>query len=300
IVSLELVNEAIKQATRKTEQAWRITEVKWNSPIVISEHNKELHTSLMVLEDNKIRFEQYSSSVHAHGIVSFMQGRPSERLDIERIKQQFNEKIYHHEECYRELEEYGHEYKAIRELQLGNGKALARINVPHNSGHFDEFLMHPSLIESAIQTIKLLMKNEQLSLKSLAEITVLSGRSNADYCYIDAYNAYICDADGNVNIKIVGLSFDEPTVKKTESNSGDTIEHFLAESLASALYVNASEVNPDKQFVDMGLDSIIGVEWLQAINKKYQTRIHASKIYDYPTIRDFSAFLASQLEKAYA
>lgn len=51
----------------------------------------------------------------------------------------------------------------------------------------------------------------------------------------------------------------------------------------------------DDKFIDLGLDSIIGVEWVQAINKQYGTAIAASKVYDYPSIREFAGFLEKEL-----
>ncbi|MCP4459324.1 MAG: zinc-binding dehydrogenase, partial [Cytophagales bacterium] len=47
----------------------------------------------------------------------------------------------------------------------------------------------------------------------------------------------------------------------------------------------------EKPFIEMGLDSIVGVEWIKAINEEYKTNITATKIYDYPDIKSFAHFL---------
>jgi aryl carrier-like protein len=53
----------------------------------------------------------------------------------------------------------------------------------------------------------------------------------------------------------------------------------------------------DKKFIDMGLDSVLGVEWIGEINKQYGTSIGATKFYEYLTIREFAGFLEKELNK---
>ena len=57
------------------------------------------------------------------------------------------------------------------------------------------------------------------------------------------------------------------------------------------------EIDPEIKFVDIGVDSIVGVEWIKAVNKQYGTSITATKIYDYSTIRQFAAYLSSELSR---
>lgn len=69
-------------------------------------------------------------------------------------------------------------------------------------------------------------------------------------------------------------------------------------SLAKALYMRPEDVELDKKFSDMGLDSIIGVEWIKALNKKLGTSLKATIVYDHPDIRSFERYLDSQLGQA--
>lgn len=75
----------------------------------------------------------------------------------------------------------------------------------------------------------------------------------------------------------------------------ETLHAELQESLAESLYLPREEVDIDFKFVDMGLDSIIGVEWIKAVNKSYHTSFPATKVYDYPSIREFAEFLNNEL-----
>ncbi len=78
----------------------------------------------------------------------------------------------------------------------------------------------------------------------------------------------------------------------------ESLREELASSLAKALYMKRNEIDLDKPFVEMGLNSIIGVEWTQTINKKYSLNLTASKIYDYPTVQEFAGFLKKELDKS--
>ncbi|QOS80422.1 SDR family NAD(P)-dependent oxidoreductase [Paenibacillus sp. JNUCC31] len=69
----------------------------------------------------------------------------------------------------------------------------------------------------------------------------------------------------------------------------------LAQTLADALFMSLHEIDYDRSFIEMGMDSIIGVEWIQAINKRYGLSISATRVYDYPTLREFSIYLAGEL-----
>jgi len=96
----------------------------------------------------------------------------------------------------------------------------------------------------------------------------------------------------------------EPVPKPTLVNTdGDRVATMpsailceaLAASLAEALFLEREEVALDKPFTDLGLDSIIAVEWVRALNTRYGTTLTVTKIYDYPTILTFAAFLEREL-----
>lgn len=80
-------------------------------------------------------------------------------------------------------------------------------------------------------------------------------------------------------------------------NSGEQLRRKLVASLADALFLPAEEIDQDKNLVDMGLDSIIGVEWVRAVNKELGTSISALKVYDYPTISLFAAYIEKETVK---
>ena len=76
----------------------------------------------------------------------------------------------------------------------------------------------------------------------------------------------------------------------------DEIRKTLRRGLAHELEMELEEVDEEKQFVDMGLDSIIGVTWIRRINTKYGLSISATKVYDYPNIQKLARFLEKELK----
>jgi len=74
-----------------------------------------------------------------------------------------------------------------------------------------------------------------------------------------------------------------------------TLEDALARSLAKALYMDEGDIDVEKPFTEMGLDSVIGVEWIDSLNKQYAINLKATRIYDYPTIRQMAGFLQKEL-----
>lgn len=80
----------------------------------------------------------------------------------------------------------------------------------------------------------------------------------------------------------------------------ECLEKELLESLAEALATDVKGIDKSSNFVDMGLDSIIGVEWIHEINRRYGTGLTANMIYRYPTVRKFSQYLGEKIEEGRA
>ena len=87
------------------------------------------------------------------------------------------------------------------------------------------------------------------------------------------------------------------SISPLDSFDGDVaqIKETLKESLAEALYVDISEIEEDQKFIDLGLDSIIGVEWINAINQTYDLNLKATKLYDYPTLWDLAKYITQEI-----
>jgi polyketide synthase PksN len=137
------------------------------------------------------------------------------------------------------------------------------------------------------------IKVSQRSLESVAkplEINQPSFEKNALYSETQLYETALRASAVHEYLEIV-----ESKQSTSESISQEQLQRQLATSLAEALYLSASDIDVEKSFIDLGLDSIVGVEWLNTINKKYKIAIPASVVYDYPTIGKMASFLHQEL-----
>ncbi|MGS0763572.1 beta-ketoacyl synthase N-terminal-like domain-containing protein [Syntrophomonas curvata] len=92
-------------------------------------------------------------------------------------------------------------------------------------------------------------------------------------------------------------SYSQSVLSDETAISEHSLREELTKSLAQALYVEPIDIDTDKKFIDMGLDSVIGMIWMKAINKQFGTSIKATKIYDYPNIHALAGFIKSELSK---
>jgi 3-oxoacyl-(acyl-carrier-protein) synthase/enoyl-CoA hydratase/carnithine racemase/acyl carrier protein len=90
---------------------------------------------------------------------------------------------------------------------------------------------------------------------------------------------------------------DLPVKDSTPTESEPSIQATLKKMLAEELYMDESEIRDDAQFVDLGLDSITGVTWIQKINSEYGTSIAATKVYVYPTLSEMSRYVLKKTQK---
>lgn len=77
-----------------------------------------------------------------------------------------------------------------------------------------------------------------------------------------------------------------------QAQTGSEVMAILTQELCDLLYMDAEELDPTTPFHELGLDSILGVEWIKAINKSLGTDLKASRIYDYPSLEAFATGLA--------
>lgn len=92
---------------------------------------------------------------------------------------------------------------------------------------------------------------------------------------------------------VVGQGKTERRIHEEQLLDLEEVMKEIAVSLADELFMDVEDVGYDKSFMEMGLDSIVGVEWVHHINKKYRTNIESTKIYQYPTIVDLAEYIRS-------
>ncbi|MBL1275769.1 MAG: polyketide synthase dehydratase domain-containing protein, partial [Ectothiorhodospiraceae bacterium] len=114
-------------------------------------------------EDKSIEFEVTSGSedelcVHAQGVVMFAVTEPGNlpALDFSAIRERCHQQL-DIEACYQDASArgllYGPSFQVLQQLYRGTGEAWAELVLaPHTSGN-DDFILHPSLMDGALQTV---------------------------------------------------------------------------------------------------------------------------------------------------
>jgi acyl transferase domain-containing protein len=89
-----------------------------------------------------------------------------------------------------------------------------------------------------------------------------------------------------------------PKVERAPANATTDkaeIEAFLARTLAKLLYLEDDAIDHGSSFIDLGLDSVLAVEWIHAIKVQYGIKLPATKVYDYPTVTSLTEFVVTSL-----
>lgn len=77
------------------------------------------------------------------------------------------------------------------------------------------------------------------------------------------------------------------------------IENFIKAKLALVLKMEVSEFDEITPMSDYGVDSIIGLELIKEINETLTDAIPTTILFDYPTIKEFSKYLAEEHSSAF-
>ena len=89
-----------------------------------------------------------------------------------------------------------------------------------------------------------------------------------------------------------------PTASTAEVATGTDDAALRAElrrMLAQELHLAEDEIDDQRQFIDLGLDSITGVTWVRRINERWGVRIEATRVYSHPSLDAFARFVAASL-----
>ncbi len=97
-----------------------------------------------------------------------------------------------------------------------------------------------------------------------------------------------------VHLSMVHTSEKPPSVQKNEEVN---LKNELSKLLCELLYMAPDELDTDKSFVELGLDSVLGVEFVKALNRNLALTLKATDLYSKPTVDELTAYISDILEK---
>ncbi len=184
-----------------------IKNVVWSRPIIVDDM-RDVNVVLK-LQDDEITYsiqtyEQDEKIIHSQGKLVYLEATKyvppvNEILDIEACKARAQHMI-RHEVFYESGEDnvynYGSTFRPIREMYVGDKEALTRIAVAESLYEdFDQYTLHPSLLEGCLQSIVGLM--ESTGIKpfmpfAIEEINIIAKFPKEGYVY-----ATLADGDNS-------------------------------------------------------------------------------------------------------
>ncbi|MCX8131980.1 MAG: SDR family NAD(P)-dependent oxidoreductase [Clostridia bacterium] len=243
VAYLEMARAAVEQAAGSLMEGnigLRLKNVVWTHPITVKEQPVQVHTGLIPEDTGEIAFEIYSEPgvagsermVHSTGKVVLRADEEDPVRDLESVQAQCTGKILSGSQLYEAFKEagiaYGYGYQGIQEEYIGQGQALAKLSLP--SSVFDtqnQFILHPSLMDSALQAsiglmvgsgegkamnlnIALLFAIQELEILSSCTPTMWAlirlsegGRSDGK---TQKFDIDICDEQGKICVRMRGVS----------------------------------------------------------------------------------------------
>ncbi|MEA2465645.1 MAG: polyketide synthase PksN, partial [Acidobacteriota bacterium] len=149
------------------DRVWKIRDVVWIQPLIFRNGPQPVRTVLRYLGETV----EYATSsfdddneaiVHSEGRLVFGNGRPDSAGEEDRVAiADLKARSARSEDgaaFYAKFSEYGVHYgpafQTVQELHIADAFALAKLKIAdHLKGDFGQFILHPALIDGALQTV---------------------------------------------------------------------------------------------------------------------------------------------------
>ncbi|PWK14994.1 SDR family NAD(P)-dependent oxidoreductase [Tumebacillus permanentifrigoris] len=248
---LEMARVAVENATGGPGEeavAFALKNVVWSSPIFVDDEPVEVHIGLYEEDQGDISYEIYREHgehgervVYSQGIAEHREDTLAPSLDLDAIRADCNLNVLTSEACYRAFGnmglEYGEAHRGIDVVYAGQDQALAKLTLASCiSGTEQHYVLHPALIDSAIQSsIGLIIGSQEPALPfALEELEVFGPCVSTMWAYVrymegsqagdkvQKLDIDVCDALGNVRVRMSGFTT-RLTEKGTPNESTGTL-----------------------------------------------------------------------------
>ncbi|WP_281988846.1 SDR family NAD(P)-dependent oxidoreductase [Aquimarina aggregata] len=137
-------------------------------------------------------------------------------------------------------------------------------------------------------------KNEEIQVSKDSNKIVLDAIANNEVS-LQEFSTTI-----SPKIELEILHSETSTITHSQNNKTynlTNIQKVLKTLLSDALSLPVEQLKTTQKFIDLGLDSILGVELIKEINKEFNLNLSATDVYDHPTIDKLSDFLLQSIQE---
>jgi len=316
VAYLEMARAAGEAAENKKVR--QIRKLFWTSPITADDNPVDVEIELLP-EGGEKAFSISTkraggSETNARGEIIFdeseiMHTYRNESLDLDAVRKRCTRSISG-AECYKGFEKrlfvIGPGLQAIQVMYYNDTEALAELRLPSQSQSLENFVLHPSIMDAALQTVTGLQINAANELLgrpylsfSLREAAIV--RPLTDKCYVYAkfsnkklndnsfrlFDIKVVNPQGNTQVVLNDFCIKQPiknwegynqaqqaggTEKTVISDVKDVQSEVLREvavEVCNILKLNQSELDFAEALIDYGFTSISMIEFIDTINSKY-------------------------------
>jgi polyketide synthase PksN len=262
VAYLEMARAAIMIAldhTHPSQQPYtiRLKDIVWAHPMMVQTHPVQVHISLVQENAGDISYKisgpadeiERQPILYSQGRASVQPRAKAPTRDIAAIQMHCQQQIYTAAQCYDTFHrlgiDYGPAHQTIQEIHVGQDQALAQISLPIAvSQTLHQFILHPSLLDGALQAMQGLHMGTIESIKpslpfALDEITIFDACASVMWAWvhfsehqrasnkelhrsIQKINIDLCDAQGNISVQMKGVSCRVFEEGKTWIHSGES------------------------------------------------------------------------------
>jgi acyl transferase domain-containing protein len=188
----------------------KLQDVVWVHPLGLSGGARSLRTCLKavgsVIEYRIVSVEGGREKVHSEGRMSLQNGNRArvQALSLAALKDRCPKRMTG-EQCYERFRQigfdYGPSFRTLQEIHSGPAGALARLRLPdHLKPAFGAYILHPSLLDGALQTVIGLVGGAEPSTPYLPfaidEVELLRPLSQACHAWVEPAGAAKAEGSG--------------------------------------------------------------------------------------------------------
>jgi polyketide synthase PksN len=167
VVSLEMARAAVQQATAALQEEKtqiQLQNIVWAHPITIEEKSVQVHIGLYPEETGQIAYEIYSqpneasaeSIVHSQGIAVLNTAQEAPVLNLSALQAECTRGVLSTFQLYEAFKkvgiDYGSAHQGVEQVYLGKNQVLTRLILPSSvTATQEQFILHPSLMDAALQ-----------------------------------------------------------------------------------------------------------------------------------------------------
>jgi enoyl-CoA hydratase/carnithine racemase len=250
VAYLEMARAAVVKAkpAKQESNILELHNIVWGQPFIIV-GKEQITIALFAKDDDQVGYEIYSKDkeedvVHCQGQAVFSHQSTPAKLNIELLKEQMGKGRSEASELYTIFTRiginYGLAYQAIVSVYQGEKQLLAHLNLPRVvETSQNDYLLHPSMMDSALQASVGLIGNLSQSQPSLpfaiGSLRLIFPCTKEMYAWVRyAQNSNsddkiimldidLCDQQGNVCVQMRGVAYQQESLNVVDQVSNQAI-----------------------------------------------------------------------------